>query len=431
MTRLLAAVCVLAAAVCTKPNPEFCTSSSDCKDPLKPFCDVNGQFGSLSNDCIAAPPVDAAVLTPDGASCAAGAALTCAADTLTSCGSDGISTVQTSCALGCAPGGALRCATFEPSNGLGSALADAGSAADVVIPRGSTIDTDTGVVRDAGSNVVAVATKLVSQTNGPKIRVLLGHSFSIDDVRATGSDALAIVAAGQIHIVGRLDASADGSGSGPGAVSGSAACVGASSVESVCVVDNLGSPCGDGAGGGGNSGPGGSGGGSGEDVGPAGGSTLATTALVGGCPGGLMNDDIFSGDPQVFAGGAGGGAVQIVSAITVTLDASGVIDAGGGGGSGASVGGGAGGLIVVESPTVSVSGVPRVSLLMGAAALHAARAAATVVSRLRPLRRQHAASLRVAKEVRDPSLRNGASTAPLHARSRSTVAAVVQLGRCE
>src|SRR5579862_1885289 len=122
---LVVAVAVLAG--CTKHVS--CDSDADCKDPAYPFCDVNGEYpasGGEKNVCTIVPdncPVERC-------GCMAGAVLSCTGDQVTTCAPDGMSTTMDTCALGCAPDG-TRCLTFDPSNGLGGALAMAEGESDV------------------------------------------------------------------------------------------------------------------------------------------------------------------------------------------------------------------------------------------------------------------------------------------------------------
>ena len=334
----------------TRPNPEFCNSSTDCADPAKPFCDVNGDFGDLRNDCIAQPPVDAAVAldAPPGG-CTAGAALACTGDTLTTCNVDGHTTTASTCPLGCGadhPG----CLTFVPSHGLAGALLSAGGKLDVTIPRGSTLNTDNGIVLDSSSNPIAVDSIVVAQTGGPSIRALLGRSFVIDDMRVTGSAALAIVAPGPVHIVGRISAGGQASDHpipGPGALS-SGSCLGGTG-QTQDSPPNLLVP---GGGGGGHVTAGGAGSPTTSSVGGAGGAIRSDVgALAGGCAGGSVALPPNGSMP----GGVGGGAVQVVSLASVILDTAGGIDVGGGGGY-TDTGGGAGGSVWIESPSLTIDG---------------------------------------------------------------------------
>jgi hypothetical protein len=72
---------------------------------------------------------------------------------------------------------------FTPSNGLKPNLLDAETAADVTFAVGTRIDTDTGLVQDAGGTPIDVRTSSVAQVGGPPIRVFEGQSFHISFAR--------------------------------------------------------------------------------------------------------------------------------------------------------------------------------------------------------------------------------------------------------
>jgi hypothetical protein len=346
MTRYIVWSCLLAVISCTRRNPAYCTSSADCSDPAKPFCDVTGAFGPLMDDCIATPldaGADALEDTANDAGCTPGAGILCASDMLTACAADGHSTVQTPCALGCAS--EPRCLTFEPSNGLGSAFIAAANEPDVVLPPGAKIDTDLGLVENAAGSALTVASELVAQSGGPSIRVFLGNSFVLDAMVIQGTAAVAFVAPGRVSVIGYVDASATEIQGGPGAVSGSDACVGLS----IHAGSAIGPSFTGGAGGGGNA----TKGGDGAYTGNTGGQPVTTLVpFTGGCAGG---DQLSSGGTIEERGGAGGGGVQLDSLDEISLTSTGLIDVGGGGGE-SYAGGGAGGNVLLEAPTVSIEG---------------------------------------------------------------------------
>ena len=216
-----------------------------------------------------------------------------------------------------------------------------------MIPAGSTIDTDTGNVRNSALTKLNVSTVVV--TGSTDIRVFLGGSFDIDDVVITGTKAVAFVSPGAVTIRGMIDASANKNVSGPGA--STSGCVGQSAT------DSNGNTV---AGGGGHATPGGAGvtsrpiaAGGGVIATAPGGIAATGSALAGGCIGG----------GETSAAGGGGGAVQIVSLTAIrftSTPALGFIDVGGGGARQASArasGGGAGGLVVLEAPAVDLGGV--------------------------------------------------------------------------
>jgi len=334
-----AAALVLTAA-CTKKNPGHCGSNSDCSGAT-PFCDVEGAYDESDhtpNTCTPIPadcPIDVCGCTP-------GTALSCDGDQLTSCAADGTSTTKSSCVLGCATGSA-RCATFTPSNGLAGALKRAADEGDVAIPKGSTIDTDTGAVRDSAGESIPVTNLLV----GP-IRVFIAKNLTVDAARVLGAAPIALVASGAISIQGFLDISGKATQGGPGAQT-SGSCTGLDSVVTLS-----GSPAeytGSGPSGAGHATTGGTGGGK-NAPGPAGGAGFASfTPLRGGCQGGNAR---AQDGTLVASGGGGGGAIQIVAGESLVFSARGFIAAGGGGGA-KSGGGGSGGTILLEAPTVAFS----------------------------------------------------------------------------
>ena len=299
----------------------------------------------------------------DVCGCLPGAA-TCASDQLTTCNADGMSTSTSSCALGCSDAG-LSCKAFTPSNGLGPILAEAGAEPDVAIRSGSTIDTDTCAIAASNGTQILIGS-IVVQTAAPMICAFAAHDFTIADVTVTGNAALALVAADDLAINGIVDASASGSAAGPGAQAPGTACDGGSANEVKCGSNGVpAQPCSGGPGGGGNALAGGSGGtdslistsvfagGPGHSSG--GSPTSGFSPLVGGCSGGDSMNTLIT-PAGVAPGGAGGGAVQLVSGATVELG--GIVHVGGGGGSGSGEflygGGGAGGNIVIETPTLTL-----------------------------------------------------------------------------
>lgn len=367
---------VVVAVACTKQNPAAFCADGQCSDP-KFFCDVNGVIGGEPGRCIAVDCTVGAFAACDGdtelrcgadghtfeqQACSAGCdpqagcrpfcapdTTSCANDQLTSCNAQGTATTVETCALGCATD-RTRCLTFEPTNGLGAALADAASQTDVTLPAGTRIDTDSGVVQDSSGTPITVKTVLVPQAGAPEIRVLEAHSFAVNSVTVTGTRPLAFVAHGQIALSGRLTAHAAASTGGPGAQS-TASCNGKDEKQFSCVCSPV--LCSIGTGGAGNAQGGGAGGGRGTSTSNAGGTLGGFSPLAGGCSGGTQRDP--SGLNIVARGGAGGGAVQLVSFEEVVIDAQGLIDVGGGGGV-STTGGGSGGLVIIEAPRVTISG---------------------------------------------------------------------------
>ncbi|CAN5907656.1 hypothetical protein BH11MYX2_BH11MYX2_31930 [soil metagenome] len=217
---------------------------------------------------------------------------------------------------------------------------------DVTVTAGATIDTSTGIIRLANTQTLDVASRIVA-SGGAMIRVFTAHSFVFEGARVIGNYPFAAVAAGEIVLSGKLDASADGTSPGPGATLATSSCKGASTSYKDC----QGNDCGFGTGGGGNGTAGGEGG---TEFGPfaaAGNAVTSFAPFAGGCAGG----DHIDQNGIAHAGGAGGGAVQLVSGTSITFRDSGFIDVGGGGGP-YGHGGGAGGTVVLEAPTISLDG---------------------------------------------------------------------------
>ena len=245
---------LVVAAACTKPNPAAnCDGNGVCTDPSHPYCDVDGSISGDPNTCVAvsctaggfkscAGSNSALVCNAGGngydtqscaygcdpntgcesgsgggsGSCTANAVLRCDGQQLVSCNAAGTGEVTQACALGC-DGAGPRCKGVDPSNGLATYLDQATQQGDVTLPDGTTIDTDNGTVNGPGG-AIALATTIISQTNGPMLRVLMAKSFTTGNVRVTGTAALAIVSAGDITINGVLDLSADNVKGGAGAV---------------------------------------------------------------------------------------------------------------------------------------------------------------------------------------------------------------------
>jgi len=334
---LVLATLLVVTAGCTK-RVNICESDSDCMQAGYPFCDVNGQYpasGGITNVCTVVPND----CPPERCGCTPGASV-CDVNALTTCNADGKSASTAPCALGCATDNS-RCATFAPSNNLTDALAAAALEPDIDVPAGSRFDVATGELRDSGDIHLPLKSILVQQLGGLDIRVFIARSFKIHDVMIddnTDLRSLALVATGSIVIDGFVNGGPHRWGAS-GAQVTSAACVGTGDTR--------------GGGGGGN----GTFGGDAArrnvlpppgQIGGAGGALQTTfQPLVGGCNGG--------GDTVVSVGGLGGAALEVVSLSNIEILQGGSIDVGGGGGPHLS-GGGSGGTILLEAPTVLISG---------------------------------------------------------------------------
>ncbi|MEM9069707.1 MAG: hypothetical protein AAGE52_14440 [Myxococcota bacterium] len=236
-----------------------------------------------------------------------------------------VSTEQrTTCAQGCCDD---RCCELIPSNDedLGR-LVDNGLTVEP--PDGFTFDTDD----DCDGRTPIGECTAVDVFDSPDVCVCRSRRFRVGGrLNVTGSRALAIFASETLLVRGILDASGNGSASGPGAAFRYAS---------------------------GASGQSGGAGGSyaSSGAGPSA-STYGSAALIplqggmdgqGGCGGTL--------------GGGGGGALQLVAG--ERLEVTGVINVGGGGGRGGRLstscngggGGGSGGAVLLEAPEVEVTG---------------------------------------------------------------------------
>lgn len=315
--------------------------------------------------------VDAAIDAPPKAC----TATTCTNDVLEVCGPDGMVESTETCALGCSTE-VVRCNLVMPSNELASHLDEAPQQADVTLPDGSTINTDTGTV-SSPNGAIAVSAATVTQSGAPTLRVLIAKSWTVDNVHVIGSLPLALVASGEITVRGVLDASADTYTRGAGALTctsttGSGGAPGSGYLDRPRLGNSGGYPDYiwniNGSGGGGFGTAGGNGGveSTNTSVGTGGlaNGNVTLVPLRGGCQG--------YGASGTYLGG-GGGAIQLVSNTKVHLadtgNRKGIVHVGGGGGHAGvlgkgendtttpmygSGGGGSGGGILIEAPSVVI-----------------------------------------------------------------------------
>ncbi len=303
---------------------------------------------------------DAAI---DAAFACAPSTTTCTNNVLTTCGADGAVASTETCGFGCASSGGA-CADLAPSNGLAAQLDLTTTAPDITfadVAAATTINTDTGDVIHNGVPVT-IPSVVQTQSGAPSIRVFRVKSFtSNNEIVVSGSNALALVAGGDVLVANVVRVSAQWKVPGPGAFVGSSACNGGDAT----VVDPTGSTTRVPGAGGGGLGTAGAAGGtaikgaSGTSFGASAGSVAGSVDLQplrGGCRGGnvISPQDAY----WINEGGGGGGAIQISSRGQITVATTGVIDAGGGGAdSGKSgTGGGSGGAILLEAKLVTVDG---------------------------------------------------------------------------
>lgn len=249
-------------------------------------------------------------------------------------------------------------APFVPSH-VGAAYLDPSAAA---LGSLTEIDTENLTVRINGGapDFPPAGTKLVID-DPTGLAVLVVGAFTVDkDVNVIGNRGLVVVASGPVTISAVVRANAVRSAGGPGALT-----------------------MGDGVGANGEQGctnreSGGGGAGHGTDGAQGGDALVGLVCQTGGVAGkkyGPLISDFLAGSPggtggrrsddcTTSVGGAGGGAIQVTSTVSVTITATGGINASGGGGSGgcdqprktAGGGGGSGGTIFVEGPTIDNAG---------------------------------------------------------------------------
>ncbi|HEX4416795.1 MAG TPA: hypothetical protein VH165_02800 [Kofleriaceae bacterium] len=189
--------------------------------------------------------------------------------------------------------------------------------------------------------------------------VLFTNAFAVQGpLTITGSAPLIVVASDQITLDSGIDLHATAAAPGPGAMT---AGTGAGTAGASYLVPSVGERESSGGGGGSYGTLGGPGGTSDTTHTPAGASGVRygmqpADPLVGGSPGGAGG----FGSGTTAQGGAGGGALQLSSAVSIRVSAT-INAGGGGGGTGGSGlagggGGGAGGEILLEAPAITMTG---------------------------------------------------------------------------
>jgi hypothetical protein len=209
--------------------------------------------------------------------------------------------------------------------------------------------------------------------DGGRVLIAVMSSLQIDSgttLQLSGPLPIVLLVEGDATISGIIDASADGSSSGPGV--DDLVCAGAlGGIGSNAPTSNNGAYGASGGSGGGFGSPGSASGASGTTAAIPGGTISGDATLVplrGGCRGGAggLGDAVVTN----AAGGGGGGAVQLSVAGNLTL--TGVINAGGGGGAagegyqGAGGGGGSGGAVLLEALTFAIDPAAIVAVNGGA-----------------------------------------------------------------
>jgi hypothetical protein len=226
------------------------------------------------------------------------------------------------------------------------------------------LDTGSGVLEEPDGTETPLIAFAVGQDDGPPLLLIAFESLFIANeavLDIAGTRALALVATGDMQILGSASVGAVGSTSGAGGDNNEACADGRGADGELQVLGLL--VAGAGGGGGAFSTAGGEGAPvdgaavpTPTDAGQAGGSQ-ALIPLRGGCAGG-------DGGGDGGSGGGAGGALQLVAGGTLTVAATGIVTARGGGGGGVSSvldgggggGGGAGGGLLLEAMTVKVDG---------------------------------------------------------------------------
>ena len=360
---------------CTEQNPNFCDAEEQCSNNR--FCNLElnaceaelctpGVATGCSGDGLSAVVCNATGQAFEEQACefacnaTRGQCNECDAgvrlcdtetsvDHLTICAADGTLEDSRDCLLGCRAEGD-SCVDVDPSNGLAVDLDDIdrdGITVNLVLGEGYQVDSDGVILDEADMPIPGVDSRLVSQGGELPIRVYRVRSLSVEgSVSIIGANPVAFVSDRDIVIDGIISLFS-------GRITDRA--------QNICVgadpqTDNNDDS---GGGGGGFGGGGGDGGDADGANGAAGGNSHGSQGLVplvGGCNGGQ--------GVGITAGGAGGGALQLVSRQTIRFMAAGGISAVGGGGgfemvagTSAASGGGSGGGVLLEAPRMEfVSG---------------------------------------------------------------------------
>jgi hypothetical protein len=324
---------------------------------------------------------------------------TCQGTTLHACRANGSGFDDQTCTLGCAAAPSAHCKIPVPSaNGPVAGDLDGTGLGPLVIAINTTINSDTGEItglRTANASPttrevisgVAFHVVPIPGTASAKIGVFSFGDLSVGDGKTVvlqGANAVALVSAKDVKILGLLDARGTcvGGAGGPGGGAGG-------TIASPALGQGHGtagaSNASDATSGGGGGGFGDNGGNTsqvgvgGTTLGGAPYGTAALVPLLGGSGGG-RGGDINSATTTGGIGGGGGGALQIVAAGQVLVGAGsslGGINAGGCGGTGAIIpntntagaggGGGSGGSILIEGGTVTLDSFAFVGVNGGSA----------------------------------------------------------------
>ena len=256
------------------------------------------------------------------------------------------------------PADASRCEQRQFIYLAGACSVSANTRLDLLGAGTYTFDTDSLIMQTPGGGVpINVDTRMTRGGTPIAVVSALGIVIGLDaTLEVTGSLPLVLLSAGDIEILGKLDARSTESRRGPGVTDESNTACGASTGGNGTLVGSSRS----GGGGGGFGSAGGQGGKSGPavlaDGGQPGTAHTLPDDIEPGCPGG---DGGSIG--QAPAGGDGGGAVALLAMGSIQV--SGTILAGGDGGGGmdGGAGGGAGGLIAFDASAYVLTGTTVIS----------------------------------------------------------------------
>jgi len=297
----------------------------------------------------------------------------CDGDHLVTCDPTGQVGTTTACPLGCNHGAVpARCYTFTPT-ALEESDLHAGLS-DLVITTQITIDTDAQTIDGAPPPSSRVATQ---PDNGPDLFVVHYRDISIlstATLTVTGSRGLALVASGRLDVWGLIDGAATRGLAGPGGRDTFDPPLPSPTSDGAAGTPHA--DCGSEATGGGGAAHCAAGGSGGFTISPnhpggAGGAAVPITPsplptptpapwtpLRGGSAGGRSGFGWY-------VGGAGGGVIALVAAQEISIACTtspgvtptcGHLDVSGGGGTGYGAGAGAAGTILLEAPTILLSG---------------------------------------------------------------------------
>ena len=337
--------------------------------PWMPLYRFLGSLAILAAGCKYSPGADSADASgdgppgdgtlPDSGPCQVADEKTCVGNELRTCTTIGETPTPTTCGWGCSEQGGAHCLEITPTGG--AAQTTDLTPATLVALDAVEIPADTIMNSDADSidPPLAMGYAFSETTTGVLAGIYHFEALTIKGpLKIEGTQSIILVANGPIVIEGVIDTQSCNVGGtgvqtqGPGGFRGG-------NRDQAAAGSGAGGRAGGNNGGGGGGGHGAMGGPGGDPAGtggPAFGDEAVMMLIGGGGGGGARG-------AGGGAGGGGGAAVQLISNTSITIAASGGINAGGcGGGPGGQggndggAGGGAGGVIVLEAPTITING---------------------------------------------------------------------------